>query len=75
MTNILFVQVKKTSADDTDLYWWIRDQRTKFKHKKLPPEQAIHKKTKIEKKIHAQETFSRSGIHILKKKKVLYTVT
>jgi len=42
------VQVKKTSADDTDLYWWIRDQRTKFKHKKLPPEQAIHKKTKID---------------------------
>ncbi len=74
MTNILFVQVKKTSADDTDLYWWIRDQRTKFKHKKLPPEQAIHKKTKIEKNSCTRNFLKIRHPHS-QKKKVLYTVT
>jgi hypothetical protein len=33
------VQVKKSSPDDQDLYWWIKDQRAKFKHKKLSLEQ------------------------------------
>ena len=69
MTNILFVQVKKTSADDTDLYWWIRDQRTKFKHKKLPPEQAIHKKTKIEKKFMHKKLSQDQASTFSKKKK------